>query len=507
MDHSQETQSNHDSPSYHTTKERQEENKNIVIVKNLSNLVRDINLFSKFQRYGDIKGVSVQVDKMTRVSKEIGFVQFSKAEHVKQCIDELNFKTYMGRELYLINKDLYLESKKFASTYFVSNLPENLTNVDFRNYMKQFGEVIISELYFIKKDGELKVDYGKVTFATKEEGDAFLEKAEANELVIENNVLRVKNFSMKEQESHLGYNLLIYNFPPSWNAQAIKDYLAKTSGEQILDKCTISQSKKKSYTVKLTLSSKSDSKMLIERYNGECIIEGEEKYLLVCTKFLNKKNLAIQYKTEQVLQQSEKQQNLLIKYVKPSVTQEQFLRIINYFGVPASAVLKQSSIAYPENPTQFFQMGFVSFVNPESAQKLLNEYKFNPDLLSIVHLSNQQCAFVKPLLNKYEKKMFMDVKEQKNQKIDQYDDLSNSQYASQDLDQSQIEGHENEDFDSHVMDLLNSYNKYESPLSFIEMLESEKKDIIEKMDSHSSQLLFSYILEDYLQRYFPELEQ
>ncbi len=72
---SQEVLSTHDSPSYHT---KTDENRNIVIVKNLSNLVRDINLFSKFQRYGDIKGVSVQVDKMTRVSKEIGFVQFSK---------------------------------------------------------------------------------------------------------------------------------------------------------------------------------------------------------------------------------------------------------------------------------------------------------------------------------------------------------------------------------------------------------------------------------------------
>ena len=75
-------------------------------------------------------------------------------------------------------------------------------------------------------------------------------------------------------------------------------------------------------------------------------------------------------------------------------------------------------------------MGFVSFQNPESAQRFLNEYRFNPDLLSIVHLSNQQCAFVKPLLNKYEKKMFMDVKEQKNLKLELYDNVSNSQYAS-----------------------------------------------------------------------------
>lgn len=58
MDHNQEVLSTHESPSYHT-KDKSDENRNIVIVKNLSNLVRDINLFSKFQRYGDVKGVSV----------------------------------------------------------------------------------------------------------------------------------------------------------------------------------------------------------------------------------------------------------------------------------------------------------------------------------------------------------------------------------------------------------------------------------------------------------------
>ena len=61
-----------------------------------------------------------------------------------------------------------------------------------------------------------------------------------------------------------------------------------------------------------------------------------------------------------------------------------------------------------------------------------------------------------------------------------------------------MEGNDNEDFDSHVMDLLNNYNKYSTPLEFIEMLRSEKMDIINKMDTHSAQLLFSYILEDYL---------
>lgn len=180
---SQEVLSTHESPSYHT-KEKSDESKNIVIVKNLSNLVRDINLFSKFQRYGDIKGVSVQVDKMTRVSKEIGFVQFSKSEQVAKCIQELNFQNYMGRELYLINKDHYMGVKHINSTFFVYKLPKNLTNLEFRQFVESFGDIVISELYFIKNENRLDVDYGKVTFLRQEDGEKFFQEGTEGKLKI-----------------------------------------------------------------------------------------------------------------------------------------------------------------------------------------------------------------------------------------------------------------------------------------------------------------------------------
>ena len=149
MDPHHDVYSNHDAPS-HSNKDPRDENRNIVIVKNLSPLVKDLTLFTKFQRYGDIKGVSVLCDKMTKVSKEIGFVQFSRADQVDNCIAQLNFKTYMGRELYLINKDKFQEILKKQTTYIVTNLPQNLTNSEFRKYLESFGEVVVSELYYTK---------------------------------------------------------------------------------------------------------------------------------------------------------------------------------------------------------------------------------------------------------------------------------------------------------------------------------------------------------------------
>jgi RNA recognition motif-containing protein len=137
-------------------------------------LVKDLTLFTKFQKFGDIKGVSVLCDKMTKVSKEIGFVQFSRAEQVETCIAQMNFRNYMGRELYLINKDKFQEVLKKQTTYIVTNLPQNLTNADFRKHLESFGEVVVSELYYTKAQNQMVVDYGKVSFMTEEAGQKFL---------------------------------------------------------------------------------------------------------------------------------------------------------------------------------------------------------------------------------------------------------------------------------------------------------------------------------------------
>ena len=89
----------------------------------------------------------------------------------------MNFQNYMGRELYLINKDKYLEIKKQPSTYIVTGLPKNLTNAEFRKHLESFGDVVISELYFIKDNGQLYVDYGKVSFEHIEQGQKYIESA------------------------------------------------------------------------------------------------------------------------------------------------------------------------------------------------------------------------------------------------------------------------------------------------------------------------------------------
>lgn len=64
-----------------------------------------------------------------------------------------------------------------------------------------------------------------MTFVNQDEGESFLKEAEQGLLKIDENVLQVKNFSMKESELKKGYNLLIYNFPPQWNSEQIKNFL------------------------------------------------------------------------------------------------------------------------------------------------------------------------------------------------------------------------------------------------------------------------------------------
>lgn len=185
--------------------------------------MRDLTLYTKFQKFGEIKGVSVLCDKMTRVSKEIGFVQFSRAEQVEHCIAQMNFRTYMGRELYLLNKDKFQEVLKKQTTYIVTNLPQQFSNSEFRKFLESFGEVVVSELFYTKVQNQLVVDYGKVSFMTEESGRKFLE--EHKNFKLEGLELEVRDFNMKDLSKMRGFNLIATNFPPGWGREEIKAFL------------------------------------------------------------------------------------------------------------------------------------------------------------------------------------------------------------------------------------------------------------------------------------------
>lgn len=160
---------------------------------------------------------------MTRVSKEIGFVQFSRAEQVEHCIAQMNFRTYMGRELYLLNKDKFQEVLKKQTTYIVTNLPQQFSNSEFRKFLESFGEVVVSELFYTKVQNQLVVDYGKVSFMTEESGRKFLE--EHKNFKLEGLELEVRDFNMKDLSKMRGFNLIATNFPPGWGREEIKAFL------------------------------------------------------------------------------------------------------------------------------------------------------------------------------------------------------------------------------------------------------------------------------------------
>jgi hypothetical protein len=117
--------------------------------------------------------------------------------------------------------------------------------------VESFGEIVISELYFIKNESKLDVDYGKVTFLRQEDGERFFQEGQNENLKIQDCLLKVHNFSVKENEKNSGFNLIIYNFPPTWNGEKIREFVKSKVDQEIFETCSVSQSKKKTYTVKI----------------------------------------------------------------------------------------------------------------------------------------------------------------------------------------------------------------------------------------------------------------
>ena len=98
-----------------------------------------------------------------------------------------------------------------------------------------------------------------------------------------------------------GFNLIVTNFPTGWAREEIKAFIKDRLPEIKDENMNISQSKKSNYTAKLSLGSLSESKQTIEKLNGESVFHDDQEWKISCTKFLNKKNLVILKKTEQVL--------------------------------------------------------------------------------------------------------------------------------------------------------------------------------------------------------------
>lgn len=63
------------------------------------------------------------------------------------------------------------------------------------------------------------VDYGKVSFEKTEDGKSYFEKAQNGEVVLDDNVLEVKDFSVKDLSKIKANNLLVYNFPLEWGKE------------------------------------------------------------------------------------------------------------------------------------------------------------------------------------------------------------------------------------------------------------------------------------------------
>ena len=70
-------------------------------------------------------------------------------------------------------------------------------------------------------------------------------------LEIQGNTLEIHNFSVKENEKNSGFNLIIYNFPPTWNGEKIREFIKNHVDEKTFETCSVSQSKKKTYTAKI----------------------------------------------------------------------------------------------------------------------------------------------------------------------------------------------------------------------------------------------------------------
>ncbi len=166
-------------------------------VKHLPTGCTEEMLKSLFEKFGEIESVKIQLDKDGK-SLDFGYVDFKETDAAHKALKEMDKHLIEeGKVLYVSRhyskKEIELQSLKPNSDYkmqqkqhnnsnlFVKNLPENLTEEDFKKPFEAIGNVLSTKLVSKDRDGKLCVSHGYVLYEKIEDAQkAIMKLSEEN---------------------------------------------------------------------------------------------------------------------------------------------------------------------------------------------------------------------------------------------------------------------------------------------------------------------------------------
>ena len=352
--------------------------KSSLYVGNIEKSVTEPLLFQLFISFGEISSLRIMKDKYTKVSRGFGFVNYKREEDAKRAQIAMNNSTHFGSEIRVYPKINFRELPH-NSNVVVKNIAKTINSKTLQEHCSQFGDILYC---YVKTQGErgrvVSLGYGFVQFSNPESAQKCIENLNDKELNGQK-VTAELYLPKSMRNGPPATNLYIKQFPDDWDKNKIEQFLKDEFGKfgKIESLAAYEDLNLKKLYAFVSFGTAEESSKASEEMNGK-EIDGSVLYVNVAQpKSVRHKQMVKERMN------FTNQTNIYIRSVKTEVTETDIKKAFEKYGEITSLCIKQWE-SNQQGKSIKKQFAFVNFKNPESAKKVIEDYKNDNDINELV---------------------------------------------------------------------------------------------------------------------------
>jgi len=361
-------------------------------IGNLHRQLSDMDLFNIFRPHGDILSCRIMKDIYSGESRGFAFLTYKTKEDAKSAKDALNYHKIHGWEVRISFKKNPSDFDPKANI-FVKNLNKDVTTKQLEELCQQFGNVLCCAVR--NDENGQSLGYGYVQYDTEEAATRAITALNGIEKL--GSTLQVLVFVPSKQRHLEQKNLYIRNFPKNWNKERVEKLVEDIKSKGIVTCCGIYEHSLDSQVVRyyafLAFEKEEEAKSVIDEYNGKKLEghsdsedEDEKLYVVIALpKRVRKEQLKKKHLTFNNLT------NIYIKFLKPSVNEEQLRTAFSKYGKITSIGL-QDAKPFGLSSTEILKFGFINFSDDKEASDAFFKGKKDDEVRSLLHESHPSSA-------------------------------------------------------------------------------------------------------------------
>ena len=197
----------------------------ILLINGLDKTVNENMLYLLFNDYS-ISYIKIAKDHETSESFGYAFIGFSNINKAEEAMNKLNYSKLAKKTIRIswYNREPQNYRNKIENNIFVKKIPKDITQKEFHDYFKKFGNIVSSKIAE-DEEGE-SMGFGFVLYDSEENAKNAIK--ECNGQIWNGKKIYVSQFIKNRPKKPLKFNnVYVRNIPKNWSENEVKKYFSK----------------------------------------------------------------------------------------------------------------------------------------------------------------------------------------------------------------------------------------------------------------------------------------